>query len=259
MADSNWWKEGLSTWSNPGYDWSTNPSAARAAQGGGGGVVPNAGANNAFMAQQARAQYEANLPDYANLVAKRSANTGSLLAGQVPGDVTRQIQQAGAERGAATGSYSNASWLQALGLTSLGLQQQGSQNLSAGIADTPVSPLSNPWTYEVPAYLGGLELNAAQAGIGAGRGGGGGGGVTGMPNLSYGGGPSGPASWEQGQGGIFGASGPFDTYSAPATPGGFYNLPTGNTYGGGANAVFDPYFQPGGQGGSADFEDWGDW
>lgn len=136
------------------------------------GASPNYGLAatvNPFMTQQAQAPYIANLPNYLDLIRKRSANIGGQLAGQVPEDVTRLITQRGAERGVATGTpggpNANAAWLQALGLTSMGLQQQGQQNLSTAIADTPVPEIWNPMSLYVPQVLGQQELAAAQQGV----------------------------------------------------------------------------------------------
>jgi len=127
-------------------------------------ATPNFGlANqvNQFMGQQVRAPYLANLPNYAGMVGQRSQNTTNLLRGEVPPDVLRQIQQRGAERGVSTGMTGgpnmNASWLQALGLTSLGLQQQGSKELTQSIADTPVPEPWNP----ISLYLAQLEQEQA--------------------------------------------------------------------------------------------------
>lgn len=233
------------------------------------GVMPAwgsgiAGPINRFMTDQARMPFEANLPDYGSMVAQRSTNTGSLLRGEVPADVTRQIMQAGAERGIATGSpgspNANAAWLQALGLTSLGLQQQGSQNLSQSIADTPVPQLFNPASLFVPQTLAAQELAAAQAGLSSGggsaRGGGGGGYITGMPNLGVNTGAPLIPSWERSGGPAVGRTGYHDDsglFNSSSFSGGmwtgqggnqYYNLPTGNTYGGGPTNVSnfnDPY------------------
>ena len=115
------------------------------------------------MGQQVRAPFLANLPNYAGMVGQRSANTTNLLRGEVPPDVLRQIQQRGAERGVSTGMTGgpnmNASWLQALGLTSLGLQQQGSKELTQSIADTPVPEPWNP----ISLYLAELEQEQASS------------------------------------------------------------------------------------------------
>lgn len=139
------------------------------------GAVPYgnlAASTNQFMIGQSQAPFLANLPNYASNVAQRGANTSSLLQGQVPPDVIRQMQQQAAERGIATGSpgsdNSNASYLQSLGLTSLGLQDQGSKELSQSIADTPVPQLFNPASLFVPEHLAGLEQRAAAAGLSSG-------------------------------------------------------------------------------------------
>lgn len=125
-------------------------------------------AANQFMTRQARMPYIANLPDYQNLVAQRSRFAGQLLRGQVPTDVVQQLQQRGAERGIAIGSpgsaNATAAWLRALGLTSLGLQQEGSRQLSQSIADTPVPELWNPLSLYVPELLSRQELQAAEFG-----------------------------------------------------------------------------------------------
>lgn len=213
-----------SDWTNPGYNWYTNPQAAVARQAqmnaqhqsafqrsGGGGTLSSAGSvpygnlaigTNALMTQQAKAPFVANLPDYESMVAQRSANTGAQLRGEVPQDVVNQLIQGAAERGILTGSpgspNSNASYLKALGLTSIGQQQAGSQNLSQSIADTPVPQLFNPSSLFVPEHLAGMELSAAQAGLGAGRGMGGygGGGSIGPPSLGFNL-PNTPASWQR--------------------------------------------------------------
>jgi hypothetical protein len=70
------------------------------------------------------------------------------ISGQLPQDVLTQIEQAGAERGVSTGMpgspNSNAAMLRALGLTSLGLSQQGVKDLSTVIGSTPTGPQFNP-------------------------------------------------------------------------------------------------------------------
>jgi hypothetical protein len=109
---------------------------------------------NQFMTGQAVAPYQANLPNYDAMVGQRSNVIGSQLAGQVPDDVLSQILQSAAERGIMTGSpgspNSGAAWLRLLGQTSMGLQQQGMQNLGAAIESTPVPELLNPASISVP-------------------------------------------------------------------------------------------------------------
>lgn len=123
---------------------------------------------NLFMTGQARQPFEMNLPGYSDLISRRSDVTGDLLSGQVPQDVVNQIMQASAERGVVTGMPGspavNASYLRNLGLTSMGLQQQGMANLSQGIADTPVPELFNPASLYVPERAAFQELMAAQGG-----------------------------------------------------------------------------------------------
>jgi hypothetical protein len=109
---------------------------------------------NAFMTDQAVAPYRANLPGYDAMVGQRSDVIGSQLEGEVPDDVLSQILQSAAERGIMTGSpgspNASAAYLRALGQTSMGLQQQGMQNLGAAIESTPVPELLNPASISVP-------------------------------------------------------------------------------------------------------------
>lgn len=143
---------------------------------------------NQFMTGQAQAPYLANLPQYAQLTAQASGNILSNLKGEIPADVLAQMQQQAAERGVASGSpgspNTNAAYLKAIGLTSLGLQQQGEASLTGAVNRTPVPQLFNPASLYVPERLGAQELAAAKAGMGAGRGGGG---------ITYLGGGGGPA------------------------------------------------------------------
>lgn len=117
---------------------------------------------NNFMGQQVRAPYLANLPNYAGMIGQRSTNTTNMLQGNLPPDVIRQIQQRGAERGVSTGmtggTNMSASWLQSLGLNTLGMQLQGSKELTQSITDTPVPEPWNP----ISLYLAQLEQEQAQ-------------------------------------------------------------------------------------------------
>jgi hypothetical protein len=105
------------------------------------------------------------------MVAKRSSNTTAELGGQLPQDVVNQIAQQAAERGVSGGApaspNASAAYLRALGLNSLQMTQQGSQNLSQGIADTPVPELWNPMSLFVPQQLAQQEQSAARAGMNA--------------------------------------------------------------------------------------------
>lgn len=158
------------------------------------GALNLAGQVNTFSNAQAVAPYTANLPGYAGMLAQASGNTGNLLQGQVPTDVWQQMAQGAAERGVGMGSpgspNANAAMLRALGLTSLGLQQQGLGNFQTLMGLTPVGQQFNPASMfvspeqmqaaqtaanlykaaPVPADKAAADLNAALAGLNAGRG-----------------------------------------------------------------------------------------
>lgn len=93
------------------------------------------------------AQQQANvsrIPGEAGLEQQSSANIASELGGQVPPDVEALLRQQGAEQNVVSGRDSNSAYLRALGLTSLGQQQAGQQNLSAAAARNPLAPLFDP-------------------------------------------------------------------------------------------------------------------
>lgn len=95
----------------------------------------------------ARTQYESNLPYYGSMLTKGSQNIMENLAGQVPSDVINLLGSQAAERGYGFGPdspASNAAYLRALGLTSIGQQNLGQQQLTAAIGRTPVGPMFNP-------------------------------------------------------------------------------------------------------------------
>jgi len=112
-----------------------------------GSIYNLAGGINQFGAQQAKGQYEANLPGYDEMTAQASQDIAANLAGQVPADVINELQQGAAERGIATGAAGSpnagAQYLKALGLTSLGQEATGQQQLTQAIQRTPTSPLFN--------------------------------------------------------------------------------------------------------------------
>lgn len=182
-----------------------------------GEIYGLAGSVNQFGAQQARSQYEQNLPGYDEMMATASGDILSNLRGQVPADVLNELAQGSAERGIATGvsgsANAGAQYLKALGLTSIGLQDKGQQQLTSAIQRTPTSPLFNVASQLVspndeqaarmaanmyaaapnPRAAGEEAIRNAQAAIRAGAGGGGPGGV----NLTGAGGPpanAGPTS-----------------------------------------------------------------
>ncbi len=233
-----------------------NDTAAAAISGNMGNMAGLYGLTNqlnTLIGNQARLPYELNLPNYTAMTGASSDNILSQLHGQVPTDVSNQLQQLGAERGISTGSIgspnANTALMRALGLTSLGLQQQGEGNLTAAIGRTPTgkqfdpsSFLVNPADQQMAQFYANLfkaapdPTAAGNAGIekllkglglglgagGGGRGGGGGGGFGADPlgfpqdNFMQGG-------WGPGEvsGGALGTpTAPAGTFSAPWSQGG---------------------------------------
>lgn len=104
---------------------------------------------DSISASGAALPFEMNLPGYENMLGTASQNTQQDLSGQVPQDVQNLLAEQSAERGVSTGQApgspnTNAAYLQALGLTSLGQQQTGMNNLSALIGETPTGASYNP-------------------------------------------------------------------------------------------------------------------
>lgn len=130
------------------------------------------------------------LPGYGNDMSNIGANIASETAGQVPDDVITQLKEQGAEGAISTGAASNASYLRALGLTSLGLEQTGLSNLEGILPTLPGAGISQSALFEPttgqqleaqqqnslwasapdPAAAARLNLQSAGAGIGAGLG-----------------------------------------------------------------------------------------
>lgn len=137
----------------------------------GAGTLPYADlANraNQFMTNQSIMPFLQNLPGYANAVQQRSTNTAQMLAGQLPQDVISQITQQAAERGIGGGQggspNTNAAFLRALGLNSLQMQQEGSNQLTQSINDTPVPELWNPMSLITPQITSAQELAQTKLG-----------------------------------------------------------------------------------------------
>ena len=152
---------------------------------------------NQQSAQSAMLPMTLNLPGYQGAMGQAMGNVQQNLAGQVPGDVWTQMQQGAAERGIGMGSptspNANAAMLRALGLTSLGLQQTGQQNLTNLMGAVPRGTLYDPSQMLVtpaqqqeaqymsnvlaaapnPAQAAAAEEAAIQRGIQAGQGAGG--------------------------------------------------------------------------------------
>jgi hypothetical protein len=129
------------------------------------------------------------MPNYGALSSQASGLAGTQMAGEVPRDVIQLLQQQAAERGIATGmpgsDNANAAYLRALGLTSLGLQQQGIQNYANLLQTSPKTTTQTSETsnnvlkaiYEAapsPYAAAMANLQAQQQGLGAGLGSGGG-------------------------------------------------------------------------------------
>lgn len=142
---------------------------------------------------QTNANY-GRIPNAPALEKQSSGNIQSELAGNVDPSTIRLMQQQAAERGVATGvgptsPNSNASYLQALGLTSQQLQQQGQRDLSAADARNPAAPIFDPMSQLLTPgqsqQLGQSATNAANnnalawARLNSGGGSGGGGGYSG--------------------------------------------------------------------------------
>lgn len=127
---------------------------------------PAAANNNAFMTNQSILPFLQNLPGYANAVGQRSENTQQMLEGRLPQDVVNQLATRAAERGISSPNSpnSNSAYLAALGLNSLQMMGQGSQQLSQSIQDTPVPELFNPASLWAPEYTAKSELGQLKSG-----------------------------------------------------------------------------------------------
>lgn len=82
------------------------------------------------------------IPGVQGLIGTQVGNIGELQSGQVPADVIAQLQQQAAEIGAGSGMgpmapSTNAGYLRALGLTSLGMKEKGAQELNALMGSVP--------------------------------------------------------------------------------------------------------------------------
>jgi hypothetical protein len=89
------------------------------------------------------------IPGVSGSIGSATGNINELLSGQVPQDVITQLQQQSAEMGAGAGMgpmspFSNASYLRSLGLTSLGMKQQGLSALNSLMGSVPRAPAFDP-------------------------------------------------------------------------------------------------------------------
>lgn len=145
-----------STGYNPAYGGIPNvpnPTAtAGAANAGNAANLPaleSTAANlNPFNQNQLLGQYSMAIPNYAALTRTASGNAMQQLTGEVPQDVISELLTGAAERGITGGMpgspNSNAAYLRALGLTSIGQQATGMANLHQLTADAPVAQPFNP-------------------------------------------------------------------------------------------------------------------
>lgn len=112
------------------------------------------GVNNSQQSQLT-SNFNTAIPNYQALTQTASSDIGNNLNGQVPPDVINLLTQQAAERGVTTGMpggpNSNAAYLQALGLTSMGRQDLGVSQLDAtrNSASATVAPLFNPASFLV--------------------------------------------------------------------------------------------------------------
>lgn len=117
------------------------------------GLFDLANQTNLFNIGQAAAPYIANMPDYLNLIGKRSADIGAELSGTIPQDVWNQLAQRAAERGTSMGSplspNADAALMAALGTNSLEQIQKGMANLATAYQTTPVPQLWYPQNFFV--------------------------------------------------------------------------------------------------------------
>lgn len=134
---------------------SGNPNSLIATQQNVSTIPDLATLTKAIDALNLAAQQQANaarIPNEPALEGQSSALIGSELAGQVPPDVINLLKQQGAETNVSTGRDSNAAYLRALGLTSLGQEQAGQANLSQATARNPVAPLFDPSKQLITPY-----------------------------------------------------------------------------------------------------------
>jgi hypothetical protein len=234
-----------------------------------GGISSLTGGLAGANAAGAQGAVASGLPGYAGMLGTSSQNIQSDLMGQVSPDVWNQIQQAGAERGVATGSpggpNANAAMLAALGKTSMGLQAQGQQELTGAVNRTPTGPAVNSAEFAVtpdqmqqagyaqsvfnaapnPTLARQADQAALLAQIGAGQGAGGGGGGF----QIGGGGPrlGGTDALGFPMAGAYGNDGPSGTDATTAVLSGPQGGANPSTFD--YNAWMKTYFPTGGSGG----------
>lgn len=126
---------------------------------GASGLAPAGGMNldqlnnyiNNLNLASTRAAENARIPMADQLEQQSSQNILDESQGKVSADVMRLLQQQGAERAAGTGvgfdsPNAQAAYLRALGLTSMGLQEQGQRDLTAAFGRHKPAPTFDPTT-----------------------------------------------------------------------------------------------------------------
>lgn len=133
----------------------TNPNALSGPEANVASLPDIVALTNAINALNLEAQQKANMsriPGEAGLEGQSSDLIKAELGGQVPADVENLLRQQGAEANVISGRDSNAAYLRALGLTSLGQEQAGQQNLSSAVARNPVAPIFDPSSQLITPY-----------------------------------------------------------------------------------------------------------
>lgn len=93
------------------------------------------------------------LPGYMTSMGNIGTNIASETAGKVPDDVINQLKEQGAESNVSSGAASNASYLKALGLTSLGLKEQGQKDFESILPSVPGYNISQNPEFQTSSNL----------------------------------------------------------------------------------------------------------
>ena len=112
---------------------------------------------NAIAAGQ---EVNSQLPGYTGDLATIGQNINADLTGTVSPDTMNELQQGAAEQGISTGGATGAAYLKALGLTSLGLEQTGQQDLQSILSSLPGAAISQNPEFQVSsgqAYDAGVQ------------------------------------------------------------------------------------------------------
>lgn len=145
--------------------WSPATYSSPTIQTGASGTAPAGGMqlgqltdyiNSLNLGAQQRAN-AGRIPGATALETTSSGNIATELAGQPSASTIRLLQQQAAERGAATGvggdsPNATAAYLQALGLTSEQLQEQGQRDLTSAEGRNPGAPIFDPTSQLMTPY-----------------------------------------------------------------------------------------------------------